>query len=117
MSIFEIGRLAVKIAGRDSGNYCVVIDVLDEKYVIVDGNVRRKKCNINHLEPLKEILKIKKNETHENVIKVMKQAGIKILEKKTRAKNKELKARPKKIKKAVKENKKETTKKKDEKRK
>lgn len=116
MSIFEIGRLAVKIAGRDSGNYCVIIDVLDEKYVMVDGNVRRKKCNINHLEPLKEVLKIKKNETHENVIKAMKQAGIKIMEKKIRAKNKGLKIRQKKIKKVIKEIKKET-KKKDEKRK
>ena len=109
MSIFEIGRIAVKIAGRDSGNHCVIIDVLDEKYVMIDGNVRRKKCNINHLEPLKEVLKIKKNETHENVIKAMKQAGIKIIEKKTRAKNKGLKARPKKIKikKSVKESKKD----------
>ena len=108
MSIFEIGRIAVKIAGRDSGNHCVIIDVLDEKYVMIDGNVRRKKCNINHLEPLKEVLKIKKNETHENVIKAMKQAGIKIIEQKIRAKNKGLKIRPKKIKikKAVEESKK-----------
>lgn len=63
----EIGRMCVKIAGRDSGNLCVVVDQLDKNLVLIDGNVRRRKCNIMHLEPLNQVLKIKKNASHSEV--------------------------------------------------
>lgn len=63
----EIGRLCVKIAGRDAGGLCVVVDVLDKHFVMIDGNVRRRKCNALHLEPLAEVLKIKKGASHSEV--------------------------------------------------
>ena len=56
--IFEVGRVCIKVAGRDAGNKCVVIEVIDNNYVMIDGMTRRRKCNIVHLEPLKEIIKI-----------------------------------------------------------
>ena len=59
MSIYEIGRVCVKIAGRDAGRKCVVVEAVDDKFVTVDGNVRRKKVNIKHLEPLADVLEIK----------------------------------------------------------
>ena len=76
MSIFEIGRLCVKIAGRDTGLKCVVIDKVDDKYVLVDGETRRKTCNINHLEPLAETVSLSKNASHEEVEKVLAEKGI-----------------------------------------
>jgi large subunit ribosomal protein L14e len=76
--MIEIGRLCMKIAGRDAGKKCVVVDVLDKNYVLVDGEVRRKKCNMKHLEPLKETLKIKKGESHESVVKEFKKLGIQL---------------------------------------
>ena len=51
MSIFSVGRVCVKIAGRDAGRKCVVVQQVNDHYVVVDGNTRRKKVNINHLEP------------------------------------------------------------------
>ena len=59
MSIFEVGRICVKLAGRDAGRKCVIVEELDNLYVLVDGDVRRKKVNINHLEPIEEMLDIK----------------------------------------------------------
>ena len=56
MSLFEVGRLCVKIAGRDAGNKCVVVESVDESFVVVDGNVRRKRVNIRHLEPLAQTI-------------------------------------------------------------
>ena len=47
--MFEIGKTCLKIAGRDAGKLAVIIDVLDETYVMIDGEVRRRKCNIYHL--------------------------------------------------------------------
>lgn len=63
----EIGRLCIKLAGRDAGRVCAVVDHLDGNYVIIDGNVRRRKCNLLHLEPLDELIKIKKGASHSDV--------------------------------------------------
>ena len=70
--MYEIGRLCVKLAGRDARMKCVIIDVLDNNYVMIDGQTRRRKCNINHLEPLDKVLKVKKNATHSEVKTVLK---------------------------------------------
>ncbi len=67
--MIEIGRLCVKIAGRDAGGKCVIVDVLDDKFVMVDGQVRRRKCNIAHLEPLNTVLNVKKGASHDSVKK------------------------------------------------
>ncbi|NTV24217.1 MAG: 50S ribosomal protein L14e, partial [Nanoarchaeota archaeon] len=63
--MFEIGRLCVKIAGRDARGKCLVIDTLEGNFVLIDGQTRRKRCNITHLEPLDKVLKIKKGASHE----------------------------------------------------
>ncbi len=72
----EIGRLCVKLAGRDAGKKAVIIDILDEKFVLIDGETRRRKCNILHLEPLNHVLKIAKNAGHEEVANLLKEMGI-----------------------------------------
>ena len=84
--MFKIGKICVKIAGRDAGNTAIVIDSIDKNYVLIDGNVRRKKCNIMHLEPLKDSLKIKKGATTSEVHKAMVAAKVKVLEKNKRTK-------------------------------
>ncbi|MBS3172657.1 50S ribosomal protein L14e [Candidatus Woesearchaeota archaeon] len=78
--MFEIGRIVIKTAGRDAGNTAVVVDNIDGKFVLIDGNVRRRKCNISHLEPLNDVLKIKKAASTSDVHKAMKEAGIKVVE-------------------------------------
>jgi len=91
--MMEIGRICVKIAGRDAGEKCVIVDILDDNYVLVDGQVRRRKCNIAHLEPVAETIKLKKNASHEAVASEFKKLGIEIKERKSKPK----KERPKKI--------------------
>ncbi|MBU3905348.1 MAG: 50S ribosomal protein L14e [Nanoarchaeota archaeon] len=54
--IYEKGRVCLKIAGREAGNYCVVVEPVDESFVIITGpkeitRVRRRKCNVEHIEP------------------------------------------------------------------
>lgn len=80
--MFEIGRVCVKTAGRDSNRKCVIVDIINKNYVLIEGETRRKKCNIAHLEPLDRALKINKNASREEVIEEMKKAGIKIKERK-----------------------------------
>ena len=73
-----IGQLCVKIVGKESGRYCVIVDKIDSTYVIIDGNLKRRKCNINHLELLNKRLEIKKDASTEEIRKVMEKEGIKI---------------------------------------
>jgi len=76
--MFEIGRLCLKIAGRDAGLKCIVIDKLNDNYVLIDGQTRRRKCNVKHLEPLDKVLKIKKGLSHEDVVKELKKENIEV---------------------------------------
>ena len=84
--MIEIGRLCVKTAGRDAGLKCVIVDILDNRFVLVDGETRRRKCNILHLEPLKDSIKIKKNASHEDIKKEFEKLGLKARETKPKQK-------------------------------
>lgn len=90
--MFEIGRVCVKLAGRDAGKKCVIVDTIDDSYVMIDGMTRRRKCNVKHLEPLAEVMKIRKGASHEAVVEEFKSLGAEIKE----TKKKERKEKPKK---------------------
>ena len=79
-----VGRVCVKIAGRDAGGECVIVDVLDGKLVLIDGNVRRKKCNVLHLEPTAKTLDIKQGATHEEVKKAFELLSLPVWETKAK---------------------------------
>lgn len=103
--MITVGRLCMKIAGRDAGKYCLIVEVLDKRNVLIDGETRRRKCNLNHLEPLDKIAKIKKSASHYVVLEALKKLGIKVKEKKPvkrKKKAESAKAAPKKKKKAAK---------------
>jgi large subunit ribosomal protein L14e len=75
--VFEVGRLVVKIAGRDAGRLGVVIKKLDDNFVIVTGpkkytGLRRRKVNIRHLEPLAEKIDISEDASDEEVWEKLK---------------------------------------------
>ncbi len=74
--VIEVGRVCVKIAGREAGRKCVVVDIIDENFVIIDGDVKRRRCNIKHLEPLPIKLNIKPGASTEEVVKAMVEVGI-----------------------------------------
>jgi large subunit ribosomal protein L14e len=84
--MYEIGRLCVKTAGRDARNKCVIIEILNDNYVLIDGQTRRKKCNIDHLEPIDKVIKIKKGAAHSEVVEALKKEGIEVIEKKPKEK-------------------------------
>lgn len=70
--MIEVGRLCIKTAGRDAGKKCVVVDAIDEHTVLVDGETRRRKCNIMHLLPLRQTIEVKKGASHEEVAEALK---------------------------------------------
>jgi large subunit ribosomal protein L14e len=76
--MFDVGRICVKIAGRDAGEKCVIIEVLDNNFVLIDGMTRRRKCNKIHLEPISQTVDLKKNASHEDVAKAFKELGLEV---------------------------------------
>ncbi|RLG97572.1 50S ribosomal protein L14e, partial [Candidatus Bathyarchaeota archaeon] len=56
MPAVEVGRICVKIAGREDGRKCIVVDVIDKNFALITGpkqitGVKRRRVNINHIEP------------------------------------------------------------------
>jgi large subunit ribosomal protein L14e len=92
--MFDIGRICVKIAGRDAGQKCVIVEILDDKHVMIDGMTRRRKCNKIHLEPLNETLDIKSGASHEEIAKAFKTIDIVLKDKKSKQKTEKPKAAP-----------------------
>lgn len=84
--MFDIGRFCVKIAGRDAGKKCIVIDRIDNTYVLVDGETRRRKCNIKHLEPLDKVVDVTRNAPHTEIVRIFKEMGLELKETKPRQK-------------------------------
>ena len=76
--MFEIGKICIKIAGRDAGKIAIVVDKLDKNHVLIDGNVRRRKCSLLHLEPSEKTLKIKKGASTSEVHKAMQSSKLKV---------------------------------------
>ncbi|MDK6027932.1 50S ribosomal protein L14e [Ignisphaera sp. 4213-co] len=81
MPAIEVGRICVKIAGREAGRKCVIVDIIDENYVLVTGpkqvsGVKRRRCNINHIEVLDKKIEIPKGASDEEVAKALEQAGL-----------------------------------------
>ena len=77
MSVYDIGRLCVKTLGREAGHYCVIVDIIDKNYLLIDGlKVRRRRVNFNHIEPIADVLEIKKGASHEQVEAAIKKAKL-----------------------------------------
>jgi len=76
----EVGRICVKIAGREAGRRCVIVDVADKNFVLITGprkvsGVKRRRVNVNHVEPIPVKIDIKRGATDEEVTEALKAAG------------------------------------------
>ncbi len=77
MPVFEVGRVAYKTLGREAGYPCVVVEVIDKSYVLVDGSkIRRRRANVRHLAPIPDKLDLKKGASSADVGKAIKAAKL-----------------------------------------
>src|SRR3972149_1206956 len=81
MVSFEIGRVCMKIAGRESGKYCVVLKKEGKAFVFVNGpkiltGVKRRKSNKEHLEPTQYIIEVPENASDELVLDGFQKSGL-----------------------------------------
>jgi len=82
--MIDVGRVCVKTAGREAGRFCVVVKKVDDNFVLITGpkkltKVKRRRCNIEHLEPLEHKISIKADAPDSDVENELKKH--KVLEK------------------------------------
>ncbi len=80
MPAIEIGRICLKVSGREAGKKCVVVDVMDKSFVLITGpkkvtGVRRRRANTSHIEPLQNSVEIKRGASDDEVTEALKDAG------------------------------------------
>ena len=87
MAVIEVGRIVVKTRGREAGKKAVIVDIIDDNFVVITGpksvtGVKRRKVNILHIEPTDKKIDIPKGADDktvedklkgENLIDFMKQ--------------------------------------------
>ena len=76
----EVGRICVKILGREAGKKCVIVDIVDKNFVLITGpkavsDIKRRRANINHIEPTSEKIDINRGATDEEITEALKTAG------------------------------------------
>ena len=76
MPAIEVGRVCVKMAGREAGRKCVIVDVMDKSFVVVTGpkkitGVKRRRVNINHVAPTEGVIPIKRGASDEEVAQMI----------------------------------------------
>ncbi len=79
--VFDVGRICVKIAGREAGRKCVIVDIIDQNFVLITGpksltGVKRRRVNIRHIEPTEHKINIPKGASDEEVLKALEAAGL-----------------------------------------
>ncbi len=80
MPAMEVGRICVKIVGREAGKKCVLVDIVDKNFVLITGpkavsDIKRRRANINHIEPTQEKIDINRGATDEEITEALKTAG------------------------------------------
>ena len=80
MPAIEVGRICVKLTGREAGRKCVIVDIMDKSFVVITGpkivtGVKRRRANMNHVEPLQDKIAIKRGATDEEVTEELKASG------------------------------------------
>jgi len=80
MPAIEVGRICVKLTGREAGRKCVIVDIIDKNFALMTGpktvsGVKRRRININHIELLQEKITINRGASDEEVMEALKTAG------------------------------------------
>ncbi|MEM1569206.1 MAG: 50S ribosomal protein L14e [Candidatus Bathyarchaeia archaeon] len=84
LCMIEVGRVCVKTMGREAGKKCVVVDIIDENFVLITGpkslsGVKRRRANVKHVEPTPYKLEIPRGASDDEVIKAIEKAKLREL--------------------------------------
>ncbi len=81
VKLIDIGRIVVIIQGRRAGRKAVVVDIVDENFVIVTGpktinGVKRRRMNVDHIIPINMKIDIERGADDEAVLEKLKERDL-----------------------------------------
>ena len=81
MVSLDVGTVCMKVAGREGGAVCCVVKPVDKTFVMITGpklvtGIKRRRCNIEHLEPVGIKMDIKEDATDEEIIEAYKKSNV-----------------------------------------
>ncbi|MEM0284519.1 MAG: 50S ribosomal protein L14e [Sulfolobales archaeon] len=81
MPVVEVGRICVKVAGREAGRKAVIVDLVDDNFIVVTGpksltGVKRRRVNVKHVEILDKKVEVPRGASDEEVLKAIEAAGL-----------------------------------------
>jgi large subunit ribosomal protein L14e len=84
LPVVEVGRICVKITGREAGNKCIIIDVIDKNFLLITGpkqvnKVKRRRVNVSHVEPTERKVNITRGESDEEIMKTLDEETLNFL--------------------------------------
>jgi large subunit ribosomal protein L14e len=79
MTAVDVGRVCVKLLGREAGKKCLIVDIIDKNFVLITGpkqlnGVKRRRVNVSHIEPTERKVAIKRGESDEELMKALDEA-------------------------------------------
>jgi len=79
VTAIDVGRICIKLTGREAGRKCVIVDTVDKSFVLITGpknvsGVKRRRVNVTHIEPLQDKVDLKRGASDEEVSEVLKAA-------------------------------------------
>lgn len=84
MPAIDVGRICVKLAGREAGKKCIIVDIVDKNSVLITGpkqvnGVKRRRANINHIEPMEKTINIERGQSDEKILKALNEETLNYL--------------------------------------
>ena len=81
LPVFTVGRICVKKSGREKGSKCVIVDDMDENYVLVTGpksvsGVRRRRVNMDHLAPTEKSVRIRRGASDQDIAAALSRSNL-----------------------------------------
>lgn len=76
MTAISVGRIVTKVMGREAGLKAVVTEIIDQNFVEITGpqeltSVKRRRVNINHIEPSSHKLDLDKSDNSDKTISAL----------------------------------------------
>lgn len=76
----EVGRICVKITGREAGRKCIVVNIIDENFALITGprkvsGIKRRRVNISHIEPTEVKIDIIREAIDEEIVQALTKVG------------------------------------------
>lgn len=84
MPAVEVGRICVKITGREAGKKCIIVDVIDKNFLLITGpkqvnGIKRRRVNVSHVEPTEKKVNMSRGESDEEIMKALDEETLNFL--------------------------------------